>query len=215
MSFCDGFGRLPAPSAMKLHSLTASVGILLGLASVAACSGASDDIIMGSDGGGSSSAGTKTSGGAETTTGGHESPGGHSSAGSSSGGEVSGGQAGSGEAGGGSSNGGSSNGGSATGGGSSGGMSAGGVSNGGSGGAPATACEQDEDCTNCDHPTAPATAQQCYCVLCPSTPMSKSQCAANVTQYGKICAALPMACPAVKCAPLPPPVCKNNQCVAK
>ena len=173
---------------MKLHYLAASASVLFGLASFA-CSAPDDDIVMGSDSGGS--AGSHASGGS----------------GSASGGSSSGGT---------SSNGGEPSAGAATGGSASGGAATGGAASGGAAGGPSTSCEQDTDCTPCSYPTAPATAQQCYCITgCEPAALSKTQCSANQKEFEKVCANVHLPCPAIKCLPPADPVCKSHMCAAK
>ena len=136
-------------------------------------------------------------------------------AGSSSGGENTAGSSGTTNAG--SSSGGSSSagsGGNATGGSSGRGGSAtdGGMS---SGGAPTTRCETSSDCVDCAYPTAPQTAEQCYCAICAATPMTQSMCAANQATFAKVCADVHRPCPAIACVLPPEPVCRSHTCEAK
>jgi hypothetical protein len=189
---------------MKIRDLFASASVVLGLASLA-CSSGHDDIVMGSDSGGSS-AGTKGQGGFGDKANGGSSSGGSSSGGSaSSGGKASGGEA----SGGLSTVGGEASGGSLT---------IGGKPSGGSAGAPSTTCDQNTDCVMCAYPTAPVNAQECYCInYCGPTPMSKAECSANQAQFDKICANVHLPCPAnlIQCLPPPEPVCTSHMCVAK
>ncbi len=188
---------------MKLHYLAASASVLFGLASFA-CSAPDDDIVMGSDSGGS--AGSHASGGSGSASGGKSSGGSSSGGTSSNGGEPSAGAA----------TGGSASGGAATGGAASGGAATGGAASGGAAGGPSTSCEQDTDCTPCSYPTAPATAQQCYCITgCEPAALSKTQCSANQKEFEKVCANVHLPCPAIKCLPPADPVCKSHMCAAK
>jgi hypothetical protein len=200
---------------MRLVYILASASLVLGLAPLA-CSSVDDSINMGSDSGGAS-AGSKAQGG--SGIGGDKVAGGSSSGGSSSSGSASGGSASNGgKASGGGMNGGSSSGGSeAVGGEASGGTSSvGGEASGGSAGAPSSTCDQNTDCVACGYPTAPATAQQCYCVtFCDPNPMSKTECSANQAKFEKVCANVHLPCPAIKCVPPPEPVCTNHVCAEK
>ena len=190
---------------MKLGYLFVSASVVLGLASLA-CSSGDDDINMGSDGG-SGTAGTKAQAGSDTGTAGDKPTGGSSNGGSASGGKTSGGDA--------------SGGVSTGGGGASGGVSTvGGDASGGSlslGGEPGGGtCDQDTDCVACEYPTAPTSAQECYCIgYCSPPPMSKATCSANQAEFEKTCANVVLPCPAIKCLPPPQPVCSNHMCVAK
>jgi hypothetical protein len=89
---------------------------------------------------------------------------------------------------------------------------------GGSAGAPSTTggapsiCSQNSDCTACAYSKAPANSGQCYCVICASTPMSKSQCEANQSAWQQNCSGVPMACPAIACVVSPTVVCLNGIC---
>jgi hypothetical protein len=192
----------------------------LGFATLVAggCSGSSFTAASGGATGSSGSAGTSSTGESGSGTsggsasGGSDAAGGDATGGTDSGGAVSGGT------GGGISTGGISTGGISTGGASSGGGGTGGGGTGGSISAGGTsgdgACNADTDCTDCAYRTAPKMQLDCYCANCATTPMSKSECAANQADYAKVCGDVPLVCPAAACIMPPKPVCKSHKCVA-
>jgi hypothetical protein len=203
---------------MKLLHFSASICAALALVSVA-CSSTTDDIMMGSDQGGSSagdkpyagssnnSAGDRPIGGSGSTGGGNESNGGEPNGGANQAGNPA--------------TGGRSSGGASVGGGAAGGRggstSGGGSTSTGNGGASSSgACQVDTDCVSCAYTKAPADTKACYCVGCDDMPMTKTQCDANQEAWLNVCANVALPCPAIKCIAPPDVACVNHQCaVAK
>jgi hypothetical protein len=143
----------------------------------------------------------------------------------------SGGSAQGGFASGGGSNGGTANGGVATGstaysgvgGGSSGDGATGGTANGGdsNGGSAGSAqggaidankrCLTSDDCTECDYPSAPVLASDCYCVTCQVSLMSENACLRNRQAWQDVCSGVPLVCPAIECISIYAPIsCSGN-----
>ena len=71
-------------------------------------------------------------------------------------------------------------------------------------------CAADGDCTMCAYPTAPATADDCYCPECPSTAMTDAACTFNAAAWQTVCADVPVMCPDVACQEPPPAVCMGD-----
>ncbi len=71
-------------------------------------------------------------------------------------------------------------------------------------------CEADGDCAMCAFPTAPASADDCYCPLCPDDPMTAAQCEFNTSAWKTVCADVPIMCPDVACQEPPPAVCLGD-----
>lgn len=82
----------------------------------------------------------------------------------------------------------------------------------------AASCEDRDDCTVCAFGSAPATVEDCYCVICPDTVMSKTQCDANAAAWDATCSGDKWAstanCPVPRCLPPVAPECEDKQCVA-
>ena len=76
-------------------------------------------------------------------------------------------------------------------------------------------CESPEDCTRCTWPTAPASAADCYCTICPTALMTNTECQANQAAWELHCADWEPdpACPIPRCINEPPPVCDAGECV--
>jgi len=92
------------------------------------------------------------------------------------------------------------------GGGESGGTSAGGASS-------TTFCQRDSDCVSCAFEKMPTTVLDCYCAGCADTPMNVTSCDENRERWEKVCSAVDLGCPAVKCLPPEPVKCEKGRCV--
>lgn len=81
----------------------------------------------------------------------------------------------------------------------------------------ATTCSGPDDCVLCAYPTKVAKPDECYCVFCPSTPMTMAQCADNQASWTAHCNPWPGPgiCPSASCIFGAPPLCDpSGQCVA-
>jgi hypothetical protein len=70
-------------------------------------------------------------------------------------------------------------------------------------------CGSDGDCVMCAYPKRVTAPSECECVLCPSFPMTASECAANTAAWQTHCDPWPQEfpCPVALCLPNPPPIC--------
>lgn len=77
-------------------------------------------------------------------------------------------------------------------------------------------CSAAEDCQNCTWGQPVASVADCYCPICPSTPLSKSECVKNQADWATHCTtwAETNPCPVPRCLPLAEPICEDSVCVA-
>jgi hypothetical protein len=83
---------------------------------------------------------------------------------------------------------------------------------------PPKACAEHGDCNRCAYPTAPVTLEDCYCVLCPSTPMDVTTCDANREAWQTVCGDTQWTpeggpCPIPRCLQPAPVACMGGACV--
>ena len=179
--------------------------------------GSEDDASTGAGGtkatGGSTSTGGSSSGGTAGNAGtAGSNTGGSAGSGGTAGTAGTGGSAG---ASGGAGSGGTA--GSGTGGVGTGGSGTGGVGTGGTGtgGTSGGSCKLATDCQMSVYKTAITGEKDCYCTVCPETPMTKVEHQKREADWKKHCTkwAINNPCPIPKCVVPPPVACKNNQCV--
>ena len=77
-------------------------------------------------------------------------------------------------------------------------------------------CGADAECVMSVFSAPIASVDDCYCLLCPTTPLTASEVAQRGAQYAAICLFWPgsQTCPAVKCIAPPPAACVEGQCAA-
>ncbi|MBK8996168.1 MAG: hypothetical protein IPM35_10550 [Myxococcales bacterium] len=161
-----------------------SIGLVVGL--LAACGGESE----GGGSGGSSSGGSSASGGG----GAGGSVGGSGGASGGSGG-ASGGSAG-------------------TGGASGGSAGSGGASGGAGGTGGSSTCSSENDCVASVYTKLVASEADCYCLMCPTVALTKTESDARAAAWTKHCTAWEQKnpCPVPSCIQPPPVACEGGQC---
>lgn len=77
-------------------------------------------------------------------------------------------------------------------------------------------CSAAEDCQNCIWGQPVASVADCYCPICPSYPLSKTECTKNQADWTTHCTtwAETNPCPVPRCLPLAEPICEDAVCVA-
>ncbi|HRE88268.1 MAG TPA: hypothetical protein PK095_03925 [Myxococcota bacterium] len=77
-------------------------------------------------------------------------------------------------------------------------------------------CGADEDCQNCTWGQPVASVDDCYCPLCPSYPLSKTECTKNQADWETHCStwAETNPCPVPRCLVTAAPLCDEGQCIA-
>lgn len=77
-------------------------------------------------------------------------------------------------------------------------------------------CGAADDCQNCTWGQPVASVADCYCPICPSTPLSKTECVKNQADWATHCTtwAETNPCPVPRCLPLAAPICEDSVCVA-
>jgi hypothetical protein len=75
-------------------------------------------------------------------------------------------------------------------------------------------CESDADCTVATRGRPVASSADCYCALCPNTPLNVSTATRYDRDYQRYCSAFRTTCPVARCAAPPPPACVNHACTA-
>jgi hypothetical protein len=75
-----------------------------------------------------------------------------------------------------------------------------------------TGCGQDGDCVTCAYPNFINNPTECECILCPSTPMTAAECAANTASWQTHCDPWPLnyPCPVAMCLPQAAPICETS-----
>lgn len=77
---------------------------------------------------------------------------------------------------------------------------------------PSDECSDVDGCTACAFPTEVLSSDDCYCALCPDTPMTTSRCEANASSHDKFCADVPIICPLIACQEPRPTACFDSSC---
>jgi hypothetical protein len=77
-------------------------------------------------------------------------------------------------------------------------------------------CSASEDCQNCTFGLPVASVSDCYCPICPSYPLGKTECTKNQADWETHCTtwAETNPCPVPRCLPLAAPICEDSVCVA-
>lgn len=77
-------------------------------------------------------------------------------------------------------------------------------------------CGAAEDCQNCTWGQPVASVADCYCPICPSTPLTKTECVKNQADWQTHCTtwAETNPCPVPRCLPLAEPLCEDSVCIA-
>lgn len=77
-------------------------------------------------------------------------------------------------------------------------------------------CSAAEDCQNCTWGQPVASVDDCYCPICPSTPLTRTECVKNQADWEAHCTtwAETNPCPVPRCLPLAEPLCEESTCVA-
>lgn len=82
-----------------------------------------------------------------------------------------------------------------------------------------TACSAAGECTWCTFPSAPKTVADCYCTICPTTPMTATECTANQEAWTSVCGGdkwyATAQCPVPRCVLMPELTCTDGACVDK
>jgi hypothetical protein len=77
-------------------------------------------------------------------------------------------------------------------------------------------CVDDAACTVCTFGTAPRSASECYCPICPDTPLTAAECEANGAAHERFCGwdAWPARreCPIPRCVVPAPVFCDDGTC---
>jgi hypothetical protein len=75
-------------------------------------------------------------------------------------------------------------------------------------------CDTAADCTIATRGRDVASSADCYCALCPNTPINLTTSARIERNYARYCTAFRRTCPVARCAAPPPPACVNHACTA-
>lgn len=75
-------------------------------------------------------------------------------------------------------------------------------------------CESDADCTVATRGRDVASTGDCYCALCPNTPLNVTTAARYDRNYQRYCSTFRRSCPVARCAAPPPPACVQHACTA-
>jgi len=82
----------------------------------------------------------------------------------------------------------------------------------------ASGCGSADDCMNCAFGSKVTSPDECYCLFCASTPLTRSECADNQASWNALCDPWPrpdQQCPVAICLPGASPLCDaGGQCVA-
>jgi hypothetical protein len=73
-------------------------------------------------------------------------------------------------------------------------------------------CDTDTECTVATRSREVRSSADCYCALCPNTPMNVSTAERYSNQYDRYCTAFRRTCPVARCIQPLPVVCVNHAC---